>query len=290
MWTHTLIEGPRAFLVALFVSVGVVVGASLPASAAPEKDRYAQVRESLDSEGYFELDEDGVPKRREIALGMVYEMGHKRPVGRGKEKMNLYLTGGSVAVPHKPSEVLELLTAFDGYKDWGLHDLNNLKLHPRGAKSWNFELEGITSTTKFPGIQFDVTVFKFGQGTIDLKEIERDDQSDKAPSVLHLELADKRNLFVKRFTLTFFIFPLEGGKGSAIRFENELALRSALDWFFRGREENPVEVTKPRVEQFLKNVVSELDRRAAAREEERKASAPAPGKAPEAAKKSVGSF
>ena len=69
---------------------------------------------------------------------------------------------------------------------------------------------------------------------------------------------------MKHFTFSFFVFPFDDGRATAVRFENEVGLRSALDWFFRNWEQSPVETTIPRVKQFLRNVVTELDRRAAA--------------------------
>ena len=60
-----------------------------------------------------------------------------------------------------------------------------------------------------------------------------------------------------------FVFPFDEGRATAVRFENEVGLRSALDWFFRNWEQSPVETTIPRVKQFLRNVVTELERRAA---------------------------
>ncbi|MFC1705438.1 hypothetical protein ACFL59_01290 [Planctomycetota bacterium] len=243
-----------------------VLGTKTPSVGAEEKQarRCDAVRGILVKQGYFKLDALGKPLRKDIQLDLVYRMGLPRRMGSSVEKVNLYLTHGSLAVPYPPEKVVRLLSGFNGYHAWAMTDLNSLELHPNGADSWNFEITGIRGAKEFPGMAVDLRVFRFGRGGLTLRESERSEGGPGAPSVIHLVLGDW-SLFVKRFTFTFFIFPLAGGTGSAVRFETEAGLRPALDWFFRGRENNPAAITKPRVKQFLRNVVTELERRAAAR-------------------------
>jgi len=250
------------------VAVLLAAGATFAGEPAPGSPaaRLPDVRKRLERDGFLRVGPDGAPTRHGVALTMGYEMGKRRRIGKSIEEVNLYVTRGAVAVPYPPAEVLGLLLAFDGYNAWATKGLNDARLHPKYPKvrSWNFDILRIGPARGYPGIVFDVRVFKFGRGSVSLRQLERTDGGAARPSLLYLTLG-ARNLFVKHFTLTFFVIPLPGGKGTAIQFENECGLRSVVDWFFRDAKDNPVASTKPRIGRFLENIDRELARRRAER-------------------------
>lgn len=257
---------------ALFALLLLVLPASLPSVAradATAVDRAPAVRADLDARGVLAVEADGRPKATRLDLEMKYARGG----GRGGA--NVYKVTGDVAVAHAPGRVVAVAADLETYNGWAIAGLNDRALHPRGER-WETDILSMTRDRR-GDLAIKARVLRFAEGTVNMRETERQEGGDAGAWVLRYELR-AANVLVSQFDYTFYVFPIADGRACAIRFEAECGLTGPLDWWYRRKDENPVTLLKPRVRRYLENLLAEVARRYPA--EAPKAPPPAEGPQP----------